>query len=382
MGHRLAVAGHFRPAQFMGGVASSWQNLLRGMAEVKSANPRYADLDVTVFHSAAGVPHRCEKFAYREMHSRFGRFGSDFRYGLMESGRFDASLFPNYFRPPVVRSRRSVAVIHDLLYKNMPHLISWRQRKWLGFAQQYALKKCDAIITISQDVKEDILRWFGDRWADKIHPIWNSIAFGRLDGPVVQTASEGRPYLLGVAVDRPHKNLSTLIRAFAKLRPRFPEHCLVLVGELRSRRPKGRIHAADVAAKMPPTVDLVNELGLGDHVKITGFVSDEELGALYRGAEAFVLPSLFEGFGMPPIEAMALGAPTVVTDIPVMREVTLGAAHYLDKPQDVDAVADMLGQILADPNQARPTLQMQAEVRRRFAPATIAEQYLNLLFED
>jgi glycosyltransferase involved in cell wall biosynthesis len=157
---------------------------------------------------------------------------------------------------------------------------------------------------------------------------------------------------------------------------------LVLAGELRSRRPKGRIHAKSVAAAAPPTVDLVGQLGLEDHVTITGFVSDQELGALYRGAEAFVLPSLFEGFGMPAVESLALGTPTIVSDIPVLREATLDLARYLGQPRDPAAVAEVVAAILENPAAARPSAESMAKIRRQFSPAAIAVQYLETLFGE
>jgi glycosyltransferase involved in cell wall biosynthesis len=187
--------------------------------------------------------------------------------------------------------------------------------------------------------------------------------------------------LLGVALDRPHKNLATLVRSFALLRASRPELALVLVGDLRSQRTNANV-SAKVNEEMPATVDIVRDLGLEDHVKVTGFVSDEQLGALYRGASAFVLPSLFEGFGMPAVEAMALGVPTIVSDIPVFREVTLGHAHYLPRPRDGDSVAETIDRVLAQGDAARSSPATIAEVRRQFAPATIARQYLEILLGD
>jgi glycosyltransferase involved in cell wall biosynthesis len=303
------------------------------------------------------------------------------RYGLIDSGEFDVSLFPNYFRPPIVRSRRSIAVIHDLIRKHMPEMMRWRKRKWLDTVQRLALRQCDAVITISETVKQDVLRWFGQRWADKVFPIWNPISFARLEGDQAPTSNLGRPYLLGVAVDRPFKNLHTLIRSFARLRAQYPDHCLVLAGELRSRRPSKDRHTAQVTAKMPPTVDLVRDLGLSEHVKITGFVSDAELGALYRGADAFVLPSLFEGFGMPAAESLATGTPTIVSEIPALREATLGAAYYLTEPENVDRVTDEIAAVLRLGAAARPSPQLVANIRHKFHPTTIATRYLEVLFE-
>jgi glycosyltransferase involved in cell wall biosynthesis len=377
----LAVCGYFRQHQTKGGWASYFQNLLRGIHEVLERDDRYRDLQITLFHNPQCVPYRCDQFAYRPLKSRWGKFGADARFGLLASKRFDAAFFPSYFRPPIVRSRRSVAVFHDLLNKNFPELVSRRNRIWLSAAQRYALHRSDAIVTISAWVKQDVLHWFGERWAPKIHPIWVPIAFERLDGDAQSTIAGGRPYLLGVALDRPHKNLATLVRSFALLRARRPELALVLVGDLRSQRTNANV-SAKVNDEMPATVDIVRDLGLEEHVRITGFVSDEGLGALYRGAAAFILPSLFEGFGMPAVESMALGVPTIVSDIPVFREVTLGKAHYLPEPRNVDSVAVIIDQVLAQGDGARPTPATIAEVRRQFAPATIARRYLEILVGD
>jgi glycosyltransferase involved in cell wall biosynthesis len=375
----LAISGHFRKNQTMGGVASFYQNLLRGIEAVAAEDPRYRDLSVTVFHGPHGSPYVSDKFEYRCIDGTLGRFGADLKFGLLHSPKFDVSFFPNYFRPPIVRSRRSVTVIHDLFYKNMPELIGRGKRLWLDATQRYALRRCDAIVTISETVKQDVVRCFGSRWEDKIHPVWNPIALERLDGAEVSAIPEGRPYILGVALDRPHKNLVTLVRAFARLRARRPDLCLVLVGELRSNRPSSPASSA-ASERLPAAADVVRDEKLEQHVKIAGFVSDRELGALYRGSSAFVLPSLFEGFGMPAIEAMASGAPTLVSDLPVFREVTLGAAHYLGEPRNPHAVCDAIDQVLAAGAQARPSPETIAEMRRVFAPATIARQYLDVLF--
>jgi glycosyltransferase involved in cell wall biosynthesis len=112
----------------------------------------------------------------------------------------------------------------------------------------------------------------------------------------------------------------------------------------------------------------------------TGFISDEQLGALYRGADLFVLPSLFEGFGMPPIEAMSLGTPALVSDIPPLREITLGYAHYLADPTDAAGMAGHIQSIVEQGAAAKPTSEAVARLRRTFAPSTIAAQYLDVLF--
>jgi glycosyltransferase involved in cell wall biosynthesis len=244
---------------------------------------------------------------------------------------------------------------------------------------EMTLRKCDAVVSISQAVKDDILKHYGDRWQSRVHSIWNPVAIDRFDRSAEQNFTNGRPFILTAGVDRPVKNLATLIRAFALLRERFPDHCLVLAGQLRSKDRGWRRRSARLEAEMPSTVDLINDLGLAKHVIATDYIPDEQLGALYRGACAFVLPSLFEGFGMPAVESMALGAPTLVTGLSVLREVTFGAAQYIENPQNEDEMAAQITDLLNAGDAARPSLELRREFRRRFAPETIAQQYLNLL---
>jgi glycosyltransferase involved in cell wall biosynthesis len=129
-------------------------------------------------------------------------------------------------------------------------------------------------------------------------------------------------------------------------------------------------------------VDLVEQLGLTKQVITTGFIPDAQLGGLYRGASVFVLPSLFEGFGMPAVESMALGAPTLVSGLPVLREVTLGRARYIENPVDPHEMAERIGDILKEGDAARPSGELRCEIRQRFAPETIARQYLRLLLGE
>jgi glycosyltransferase involved in cell wall biosynthesis len=130
---------------------------------------------------------------------------------------------------------------------------------------------------------------------------------------------------------------------------------------------------------MPGAADLVKHLELTDHVRVTGFVSDEHLGALYHRATMCVLPSLFEGFGMPAVESLAMGKPTLVSGLPVLREVTLDSAHYIDDPTNVEAMADAICAILDSPDKFQPAPQLVERVRDCFSPREIAQQYLRVL---
>jgi len=141
-----------------------------------------------------------------------------------------------------------------------------------------------------------------------------------------EAADLGGPYVLGVGTLEPRKNLPALVAAFALLRRRQPELTLALAGlEGWEERP--------LAA---------------EGVRLLGFVSDDELARLYRGASAFAYPSRFEGFGIPVVEALASGVPSVVSSHPSLDEASGGGAIRVD-PDDAEAFAGALEQALAAP---------------------------------
>jgi glycosyltransferase involved in cell wall biosynthesis len=377
---QLGMCGFYREDQFPNGLYSVSENLMRGMAALHGSSQNSCPFELTVFHSPHGLRWTDPQLTYCEVPKRWGgRFTAETKVGFSDSAGLDAVLFPSSFTPPIVRARRAVTIIHDLQYIHFPEHWPLPRRLWMRASHEVSLRKCDAVVSISQAVKDDILKHYGDRWQSRVHSIWNPIAIERFDRSAEQNFTNGRPFILTAAVDRPVKNLATLIRAFGLLRKRFPDHCLVLAGQLRSKDRGWRRRSDKLEAEMPSAVELINDLGLANHVVVTDYIPDEQLGALYREATAFVLPSLFEGFGMPAVEAMALGAPTLVTDLPVLREVTFGAAQYIQNPLKEQEMAAQIADLLNAGDAARPSLDQRREFRQRFAPKTIAQQYLNLL---
>jgi glycosyltransferase involved in cell wall biosynthesis len=147
------------------------------------------------------------------------------------------------------------------------------------------------------------------------------------------------PYILYVGSEHPRKNMVTLLEAFARLKadPAWSRHRLVKVGS--SGASEGRFRERTRRA--------VSSLGLNDDVIFTGYVDDRDLPAYYTHAECFVLPSLYEGFGFPPLEAMACGCPVIVSSAGSLPEVTRGAALVVD-PTDVDELTGAMRQLLSD----------------------------------
>jgi glycosyltransferase involved in cell wall biosynthesis len=374
----VALSAVFRADQSVGGVYSVFENLARGMSVV-CADPHTAGAyDVTVFHTRPEIPDECAALHWRQVRHRFGRFATEARIALQHGAEFDGLLCLNYFTPPIVRAARAVTIIHDLQYVHLPELCPPRKRLWLKACHAVTLRKCHRVVAISQAVRQDILKQYGEKWSDRVDVIWNPVSFDRFDGGGGPSLTGGRPYIFCVGVDRPQKNLFRLVQAFHRLADQFPDHVLVIAGQVRSLLRLPREQSADAEHHMPPTTNLVEQLGLAGRVRITGFVSDEQLGNLYRGADVCVLPSLFEGFGMTAVESLGMGCATLVSDLPVLREVTMNSAHYFADPRDVGGMADAIGAILRNPSAYKPDAPLSGRIRESFSPRNIARQYLEL----
>lgn len=381
MSKKIGICAVFREHQFASGAYSFVENLLRGLSTLRRQLPPDEQFETVVFQGSHGIRWSDDSLSIRRLADPLGRWPVEARVGFFDSRGFDGIFFPNSFTPPFIGAKRAVTVIHDLQYLNLPEHWPMAKRAWMRLCHEVTLRRCNSVVAISDWVKSDILKRYGDRWASRVHTIWNPISFERLSQPGQQTFTNGRPYILCTAADRPHKNLSTLVRAFAFLRRQFPDHCLVLAGQLRTDYQAWHRESAKTKSHLPSAAELVEQLELSKDVVLTGYISDEQLGALYRGAAVFVLPSLFEGFGMPAVEALVLGTPTLVSGLPVLREVTLNQAQYVDDPLNAHEMSDKIAQVLKLGDAARPTAELQTELRRRVAPETVAAQYLKLLTE-
>ena len=150
-------------------------------------------------------------------------------------------------------------------------------------------------------------------------------------------------------------------------------------GVLVEMVPPGEEHG-DVAAELVSRLrSFAKEHRLGRVVVETGYVDDRTLGSLYRRATVFAFPSLFEGFAMPPIEALGLGLPVLTTRAASIPEVTMGIAAYVDDPRDPKEMADRLDAMLADPEAARPSADDVARIRDAYDPVGIATRYREVL---
>lgn len=203
-----------------------------------------------------------------------------------------------------------------------------------------SLEQAVTIITDCKFVKNELIEVFGVN-PSKIHPVLLGVSpvfrphtEVECRGVLSAHALEYGNYFLSVGTLEPRKNISTLIDAFSKLPEETQARCpLVLVGM------RGWL-TSSIEAKLRPLVDK----GV---VRLLGYVPDEHMPLIYSGSVAFAFPSLYEGFGLPPLEAMACGVPVIVSNCSSLPEV-VGDAGVSVEPMDVDAISEAMRQILED----------------------------------
>ncbi len=247
---------------------------------------------------------------------------------------------PHYVLPPLIQCR-SVVTIHDVIHLLFPEYLPGRLAYAYARASLFAAaSRADRILTVSETSKNDILRRFKVP-AQKIAVIYNAIDERLNVRPSEEQVTRVReryqlddPFVLYVGNIKPHKNLERLIDAFDRLRRSgFDRVRLLIIG--------------DEISKYPALRRSVHQHKLHKHVRFFGFVPIETLAVLYRLASVFVFPSLYEGFGLPPIEAMACGTPVVTSNVSSLPEVVGDAALLVD-PYDPESIADGMRQLLTN----------------------------------
>ncbi len=367
---RVNVAAHFVYAGRVGGAEHMLYNLVRGMWRSADVSLLCSDVGNLDPHFAAEARRSA---SLREVGGGGPRFIAEQRACLGAGIAGDAILFPNYFVPPVLPSRlgRVVTVLHDMQYRHFPEYFSAKKRAWLRAAHALAFRRADRVVAISAFVRDDALRLLGQQFAGKVTVIPNPVDWQRFGDPVAQRAPLAGRYILAVAAQYRHKNLETLVRAFAQVARRQGDLHLVLCGQDYNG-------LQGVAGSQAGLLPLARELGVGDRVRVTGYVDDASLGAWYRGATLFAFPSIFEGFGMPPVEALGFGLPVLTTARTALPEVTRGLAHHVHDPFSVAEWAARLGEMAADPDRHRPEPGAVAALRRHYHPDRIGHEYLEL----
>lgn len=251
----------------------------------------------------------------------------------------DTVLFTNYVALPQLHKRKVVLAVYDLGFLDVPEFTQNHNLAYLKRFCPPSIRRADTIITISDFTKARIEHYFPDIKANiivtPIPPASVAVTNPKLSDDLLSKGVKPKGYILYVGTIEPRKNLQALIAAYTLLNaPIRSNYSLVLAGG-KGWKDAGIL--ASVAEQQAGGMDII----------LTGYVSDADKGALYANAACFVLPSHYEGFGMPILEAMQYGLPTLVSDIPVFHEVAGDAALYFDK-DDPQSIADSLVSVLSD----------------------------------
>lgn len=250
-------------------------------------------------------------------------------------------LHVQYVGPPIF-NKPLVASIHDISFETHPEFFSPRERNQFRLTFPFTARQANKILTISEHTRNDLMEIYGIPGekvivtylaaSDNFQPLSNS----EEGSSVHQKYGIGESYILAVGNLQPRKNMIRLIQAYTRLRDAMPEirSQLVIVGK------KAWMH--------DPILSFVTRSKWADDIILTGYVPDEDLRFLYARAGVFVYPSLYEGFGLPPLEAMACGTPVIVSDRASLPEV-VGDAGIKVNPYDVEGLAAAVAVLLLDP---------------------------------
>ncbi|MEX2382193.1 MAG: glycosyltransferase family 1 protein [Opitutales bacterium] len=286
----------------------------------------------------------------------------------------DVFLYTNYFTPLFsLRRSKIITIIRDLKYLTFPEHSPLVKRLWLRLCHAITLRKANRIVVISDFVKSDLLNRYGAKWDEKIEVIHNPINWNFFDGRKNDIVHRrDYPYVLSVSAQWSHKNLDTLVKSFKAVKDVYKDYKLLLVGQLSS----------NLSSRLEGVVDIgkvIEDVGLGNEVMVTGYLSDDEIVSVYKNAKLFVFPSLFEGFGRPPVEALGLGLPVLTNKLSSLLEVTKGFANYVEDVRDENELANNIIAILSDPEKYRPTSEQVSRIRESYDINSVSQKMYELI---
>lgn len=249
----------------------------------------------------------------------------------------DLNIFFNYIVPPKI-SGKVINTICDVTYLRFPESMNEKNLSRITKNIDYSIERSDSIITISEFSKNEISELLKVS-KEKISVIYCAPSFSEYKVDFVKIKNKYKissPYLLYVGTIEPRKNIVRLVKSFELLKKNFNlPHKLVLAGS--------------VGWKTENIIKTINKSSFRDDIILTGYISEEEKNTLYTNSEIFVFPSLYEGFGIPPLEAMHFGCPVVCSNVASLPEI-VGEAAELVNPFDEITIAEGIIKVLNNKN--------------------------------
>ena len=281
---------------------------------------------------------------------------------------------------PPVRQARTILTVHDLTFMRLPECAEAGLRAYLNKVVPRSIERADLVLADSQSTKNDLIDLLGVS-PDKIEVVYAGVErrFRSMEGEIALQRVKKRygldfPFILSLGTLEPRKNFTGLIEAYALMRgSRAGFH----TGQGMADRGLKLVIAGGKGWLYDEIFARVEELGLTGKVIFPGFVADEDLPALYNLAELFVFPSLYEGFGLPPLEAMACGTPVVTSDRPSLPEV-VGEGGLIVEATDSQELARAMEQVLTDENLRREMREKGLKQAEKFTWEAAAGKLLDM----
>jgi glycosyltransferase involved in cell wall biosynthesis len=295
------------------------------------------------------------------------------------TGRLDLFYSPDFALPPTWPGTQTLLTIHDLSFVRHPDAFVPALRRYLERVVPRSIERADVVLADSAHTRADLVSLFGIS-PDRVEVILPGVDARFQPAPSSTTSPTSgaerprserlrkryaigeKPYVLSVGTLQPRKNYVRLIQAFSQSRASTNENTELLIAGGR-----GWLFQ-----------DIVEEAEKHDCVRLLGFVDDEDLPALYRGATLFAFPSLYEGFGLPVLEAMACGVPVVCSETSSLPEVAGDAALLVD-PLDVDGLNEALDRAIEDEEQRQTMIERGLARAAHFTWERSAQQLLDVM---
>lgn len=365
---RITIDGTFQ-TEPVAGLKRYFEMLLTHLASIDTANEyqiyynMFRDRDCNVFQinqenfrtRRNPIPRRLfEKFInlFSLNHSPF-------------IGTTDLVHFPNHYSYPVSNRTKSVVTIHDISYKIYPEHLSREIIEQLEPATEDTLRRVDGIIAISENTKKDLMEFY-EIDPQKIKVIHIGADFSDIDVDESVARDEfniEEPYILSVSTIQPRKNFKRLMHAYKIVKDDGIPHKLVIAGRF------GWLYE-DILKRR-------TELSLEEDVIFTGQISDKLLISFYKGADIFIYPSLYEGFGLPPLEASFYGVPVICSKTSSLPEVMGEACIYVN-PESVEDIATGIMSLTDDDEKKSQLIEKGYENLKRFSWEKCARETLEL----
>lgn len=323
---RLAIDGYEANAQTRVGVGRYAYELIAKIAKMQQGARRVFD-EVTVYLPEPKQPHMPDAsryFTYRVCFPKKLWTFIGFPFALATAAKKPDVVFsPTHYLPRFITTPRVIAIM-DVSYLSYPELFRREDLHKLIHWTAYSVRHAARIITISEFSKRAIIEAYHVP-ADRVTVAYPALTDWQNKHPMATTETTRNTehrYILTVGTLQPRKNFTRLIEAFSKLKE--TDISLVIVGK------KGWLYEEILTAP--------KQFGVENRVKFMDFVPDDELPSLYKNAACFVLPSLYEGFGLPVLEAMSYGIPVVVSNVSSLPEIAGDAGIYVE-PENVESIA-------------------------------------------